>query len=162
MPHEENRAAGKKTAKRGREMTVFRKVNAGKILMGKLGFGSDLLEELTSICITQEIALGRVSAFGAVRKARIGFYDQASREYRFSTIDRPLEITNLIGNISRKDEKPVIHAHVTFADQNGKAFGGHCASGTVVFACEFILEIFDGPSFERGFDDETGLPLWTM
>ncbi|MBW1828134.1 MAG: DNA-binding protein, partial [Deltaproteobacteria bacterium] len=47
-------------------------------------------------------------------------------------------------------------------DSTGKAFGGHLASGTIVFACEFILEALDGPAFTRGLDEVTGLPLWTM
>jgi len=34
--------------------------------------------------------------------------------------------------------------------------------GTIVFACEFIIEAFDGPPLERGFDETTGLPLWDM
>jgi len=48
------------------------------------------------------------------------------------------------------------------ADKRGNAYGGHLAPGTVVFACEFILEIFDGPVLQRGFDETTGLFLWTM
>lgn len=34
--------------------------------------------------------------------------------------------------------------------------------GTVIFACEFLLQGFEGPAFERAFDEETGLPLWRM
>jgi hypothetical protein len=32
----------------------------------------------------------------------------------------------------------------------------------VVFACEFRVEVFDGPGIKRDFDDATGLPLWIM
>jgi hypothetical protein len=35
------------------------------------------------------------------------------------------------------------------------------APGTIVFACECVIEKFEGPILERGFDEETGLPLWT-
>jgi predicted DNA-binding protein with PD1-like motif len=48
------------------------------------------------------------------------------------------------------------------ADETGKAYGGHLEKGTVVFACELILETFDGPIFKRSDDEETGLSLWTM
>ena len=143
-------------------MTIRRKVKSKELFMGKLSYGCDLLEGLTSICQKENIRLGKIEALGAVQKAHIGFYDQQAREYRFLTISQPLEITKLVGNISLKDGNPFVHAHITLADEEGKAFGGHLAPGTVVFACEFIIESFDGPVFERGFDEETGLPLWAM
>ena len=40
--------------------------------------------------------------------------------------------------------------------------GGHLAPGTIVFACELIIEAFDGQELNRGMDRETGLPLWNM
>ncbi len=71
------------------------------------------------------------------------------------------EITKLVGNVSLKEGRPMVHAHVTLADE-GKAFGGHLAPGTVVFACEFIIQVFEGVSLTRSLDAETGLQLWGM
>ncbi|MBA3036250.1 MAG: DNA-binding protein, partial [Desulfobacterium sp.] len=116
----------------------------------------------TEICRKNYIQLGRIEALGAVQKARLAFYDQQTHEYQFFRIDKLLEITQLVGNISLKDGNPMVHAHITLADKAGKTYGGHLAPGTVVFACEFILEVFEGPIFERKLDEETGLPLWTM
>ena len=56
----------------------------------------------------------------------------------------------------------MVHAHVTLADKNGKAYGGHLAPGTEIFACEVIVQALEGPEFKRGIDEETGLPLWRM
>jgi len=67
-----------------------------------------------------------------------------------------------VGNVSLKDNSPFVHAHITLADKKANAYGGHLASGTVVFACEFMLEVFDGPVLQRDFDETTGLFLWTM
>ena len=143
-------------------MAIFKKVKSIELFIGKLSHGGDLLEEITDICGKKNIHLGRVEAMGAVQKARLAFYNQQTREYQFFTINQSLEITKLIGNVSRKDGEPMVHAHITLADKAGKAYGGHLASGTVVFACEFILEVFEGPILERKFDKETGLPLWAM
>ena len=128
--------------------------------MGKLPHGSDLLEELTGLFKAKDISLGRVEAIGAVRKACIGFYDQRKREYKFIHINEALEITGLNGNISIKDGEPFVHAHITLADSAGRTYGGHLAPGTVVFVCECLIEVFEGPTLERGFDQETGLSLW--
>lgn len=130
--------------------------------MGKLNYGGDLLEEITDICRKNNIHLGRIEALGAVQKARLAFYNQETHEYQFFIIDQSLEITKLVGNISLKDGNPIVHAHITLANKTGKAYGGHLAPGTVIFACEFILESFEGPIFERGFDEETSLSLWTI
>ena len=143
-------------------MAVFNKVTKTKTFMGKLAHGADLLEELVSICKDNNVGLGRVEAIGAVQKAKIGYYNQDKRQYNFLDIDKHLEITSLVGNISLKDGDPIIHAHITLGDSGGKAFGGHLAPGNIVFACEFVMEAFDGPKLSRGLDEQTGLPLWEM
>ena len=143
-------------------MATFQEVSGTKCLMGRLAHGADLLEELTSVCTENNVRLGSVHALGALQKARIGYYNQDSREYEFIEMNHHLEITNLVGNVSLKDGEPIIHAHVTLADDEARAFGGHLAPGTIVFACEFCIQVFDGHDLCRGFDDATGLPLWQM
>jgi len=143
-------------------MAIIRDVKQRKIVMGKLRHGADLLEELTGLCKSRGIQLGRVEAIGAVQKACIGYYHQEKREYELRALDLPLEILNLTGNISIKDGNPVVHAHITLADHSGAAYGGHLAPGTMIFACECVIEAYDGPIFERGLDEKTGLPLWEM
>ena len=131
-----------------------------EVFMGKLPHGADLLDELNRICQQKNISLGKVEALGAVKKACVGFYDQESRIYQFLNLDYPLEITNLVGNISLKDGVPFVHAHITLSDQEGRAFGGHLVPGTIVFACEAIIQVFTGTVLQRHMDQETGLPLW--
>jgi len=143
-------------------MASYKDIRSVKIFMGKLAHGADLLEELTDMCIREGIRLGRIEAFGAVQKARLGFYDQKTHTYQSFALDRPLEITKLIGNISLKEGKPMVHAHLTLADKDGSAYGGHLMAGTIIFACEFLLQVFEGPLFNRGMDEDTGLPLWKM
>ena len=143
-------------------MAIYNEIKPGKTFIGKLKFGGDLLGELTSVCEENDIRLGRVEALGAVKKARVGFYDQQAREYNFLEIDKPLEITKLIGNISLRDGKPMVHAHITLSDSQGNAYGGHLAPGTIVFACEFIMDSYDGTDYVRDYDEQTGLPLWKI
>ncbi len=139
---------------------IARKVAIRNTYMGKLPHGVDLLERITDICRENHIQLGRIEAIGAVKKARVGFYNQKTREYEFRNFDGDFEILNLTGNVSLKDNQPMVHAHITLADREGRAFGGHLAAKTIVFACEYIIEDFSGNALERGFDAETGLPLW--
>jgi predicted DNA-binding protein with PD1-like motif len=141
-------------------MTEYQRINSREMFMGRLSYGSDLLEELTSVAIRNGVRLGRVEAIGAVQTAKISFYNQTTRAYQSLSLDHPLEITNLLGYISLKDGNPFVHAHITLSDEAGKSYGGHLAAGTIVFACEFLIEVFDGPLFNRSLDKETGLHLW--
>ena len=143
-------------------MAKSRQVNNNDTIIGKLSYGCDLLEELTDICIKKNITLGKIEAIGAVQKSCVGFYNQASREYQFLNFDKPSEILNLTGNISMKDNKPFVHAHIILADESGNAYGGHLAPGTITFACEFVIYGFSGAQLKRSMDDETGLPLWSI
>lgn len=143
-------------------MSRMEPVTFGKSYLGRLNFEGDLLEELNAFCAEKNIQLGRVEAIGAVRKARVGYYHQDTREYEFHEINEPLEITSLAGNVSLKDGKPFVHAHVTLTNATGQAFGGHLAPGTVIFACEALVQELQGPSLQRGYDEPTGLPLWEM
>jgi len=130
--------------------------------MGRVSYGDDLLEALTRVCVERNVTLGRMQALGAVRAARIGYYNQKRRTYQFSLLDGPLGITHLVGNVSLKDGKPFVHAHLSLADEKGLTYGGHLAEGTIVFACEFVLEAFDGPRMERIYDEQTGLAVWSL
>jgi len=139
---------------------MTRQAEFGSGLVGRLSHGADLLEELTRLCSDNRISFGRVEAIGAVQRARVGFYTQSEREYEFTSIDRPLEILNLTGNVSLKDGVPMVHAHITLEDRDGRVYGGHLAPGTVVFACEYMLQRIGGAAYVRDFDEETGLALW--
>jgi predicted DNA-binding protein with PD1-like motif len=136
-------------------------LTAGRKLMGRLAKGADLLEALEEQCRLNNITLGEVRALGAVTKARVGYYKQDIQKYMFLELDRPLEILSLIGNISLKDGQPMVHAHVTLSDEDGRAFGGHLAPGTLIFACEFVIqEDKSDQVLQRTLDTETGLFLW--
>jgi uncharacterized protein len=143
-------------------MTTSQPITPEQVYIGRIAHGGDLLAELTALCAGKNITLGSVQAIGAVRRATIGYYDQADRTYAFETIDEPMEILTLSGNVSQKDGQPMVHAHVTLSRADGSAIGGHLAEGTEVFACEYILRSYSGAELNRSYDEPTGLPLWEM
>lgn len=143
-------------------MATMKQAKCGRVLIGKLEHGADLLDEITGICRDAGIRLGRVQAIGAVRKARLACYDQQNKTYEFFDLDEPLEILSLAGNISIRDGQPMVHAHVVLSNGAGETFGGHLAAGTVVFAGECIVEELSGQEYVRRHDETTGLPLWDI
>ena len=138
-----------------------RRAGISRCLMGRIEHGKDLLDELTALCLQEHVTLGQVTAIGAMQKARVGYYNQKTRQYEYLEWNEEVELLGLIGNVSIRDGKPAVHAHVTLADRKGNAFGGHLVQGTIVFACEYSLVILEGPELTRRPDSTTGLPLWT-
>ncbi|MDP6634710.1 MAG: DUF296 domain-containing protein [Phycisphaerae bacterium] len=141
-------------------MAFYKEMTLRTSYIGKGAHGGDLLGEITDFCKARGITLGRVEALGALVRAKLGYYNQNSRRYETLEFDEHLEITNLVGNVSLKDSQPIVHAHVTLANDRGIAYGGHLVPGCEIFACEFVVQAFDGPQLNRGFDEQTGLPLW--
>ncbi len=133
----------------------------GRTFIGRFEFGKDLLESLTEICTKENIKLGVFNVIGAVKSARMGYYKQDIKEYADCiSLEKTLEITSCLGNVSLKDSETFVHAHIALADHEGKCYGGHLMPGAKIFAAEYYIKELTGPSLERKQDAETGLSLW--
>ncbi|MCK4248553.1 MAG: DNA-binding protein [Candidatus Omnitrophica bacterium] len=131
-----------------------------RLIAGRVGHGEDLLQGIEKICKKNNIMMGKVSAIGAVSQGAFGYYDQVKKKYLKKTLHRKLEMVSCIGNISVKNKKTFVHAHIAFSDKEGKVLGGHLMEGTIVFACEIIIEELKGKLLNRVLDKQTGLGLW--
>ncbi|MCK5181799.1 MAG: DNA-binding protein [Dehalococcoidia bacterium] len=133
--------------------------NASKDLILRLKHNADLVQAITELARSKGVEAGSFTAIGALKRARLGYYDQKSHEYREMKIDTPHEMASCIGNVSLKDGEPFVHAHVVLADQKGNTKAGHLFEG-IVFAAEVHLRQLEGPKLERKYDEVTGLSLW--
>ncbi len=137
------------------------KIDSGRQFIGRFDKDADLLSALTELCRIEEIRLGVFTVIGAVTRACLGYYDQAGQQYvNCVCLDKKLEITCCTGNISLKDKKSFVHAHITLADLQGQACGGHLMPGTVIFAAEYFVRELCGAELHRRHDTDTGLSLW--
>ena len=134
---------------------------AKRTIIGQIEKGADLYSSITRIAREHNLLIGRVTGMGAVQRAKVAYYDQKAMTYCEITLNEPMEIVSLYGNISTKDGKPFAHVHVVLSDDKGNSKGGHLLPGdTPVFACELVMEEFDGPTLERNVDESSGLALW--
>ncbi|MFP4005439.1 MAG: PPC domain-containing DNA-binding protein [Candidatus Hadarchaeia archaeon] len=138
---------------------AYFKYNTDKAEMVSIPHGADIIQHITEHAKSEKITSGFFTAIGALQDAKIGFYDQKDHEYREKTIEEPREIANCTGNISLKNGKPFVHAHVVLSDNNYNVEAGHLTSGTV-FAAEVHLTVLEGPSPRRKQDKVTDLALW--
>ncbi len=134
----------------------------GKVYMGRIPKGQDLIKEIQGIVEKLGISMGRVEGIGALERARVGYYDQLVQEYRWIDIEESMEVLSFQGNISLKDGSPFVHAHVVLGDNRGNTRGGHVGEGCRVFAFEYIIFPFFRGQLERYLDRDTGLYLWRI
>jgi uncharacterized protein len=140
--------------------TNFWEASSGRILVGRLATGSDLVGEIEHQCAEQGVMAGEVSVIGAVRRARYAYYEQTEQRYRELASETHHEITGFVGNVSMRDGRPFLHAHATFANADGATVGGHLLAGIEVFAAEVLIRELLDVALVRQHDAETGLALW--
>ncbi|HUX98251.1 MAG TPA: PPC domain-containing DNA-binding protein [Candidatus Deferrimicrobium sp.] len=128
----------------------------------KLEPKDDILESLTLAAKENSIKNGFFTAIGAIDHAKIGYYQLDQKTYKPITLDGDFEVVSCIGNITLKDNSPLIHAHLVIADKDGHAFGGHLLSGCLVsVTCEiFLLEAKS--QIIRKLDDKFQLSLISL
>jgi len=131
-----------------------------RTFVGQLPYGADLYDGLTQIVQKENIRLGRIQGIGATTHAKVAFFDQNTKVYNPIEFPGRLEILSLSGNVSIRDGKPFVHAHLVLSDPQGKAVGGHLLPGTTLFACEVFIEELEGDDLVRALDPRTGLHLW--
>lgn len=131
-----------------------------RTIIGQFPFGTDLLDVLTQFVQKEKIRTGRINGIGATTHAVVAYYDQNQKKYLSMEFPGGMEILNLQGNVSIRDEKPFVHVHLLLGNPEGKVFGGHLMPGTKIWACEVIIDEFTGEDLVRGEDQNTGLFLW--
>ncbi len=140
----------------------IKKQKINKLVWLEIKNGDDLYVALSGYCLKNNIKAGLIFAVGALKNAKLGYYDQAKKVFLPKNINKPLEILSCLGNISLKDGKPFVHAHLTVSDKSGRVYGGHLEKGSIVFACECAIAESRGEFLNRKFNKLTGLNLWNF
>lgn len=123
--------------------------------------GTDLLDELQAFVCKHGINLAWISGVGAVSRAGLRFYDQATKTWHDIDLDQNMEVAGMQGNVSLLNGEPIVHIHITLADEDGRYYGGHVATNTIVFNMEIFMTSLIGPPVTRKLDVDTGLTIWS-
>lgn len=107
------------------------------------------------------IGLAEVSAIGAVADPELGYYDLARKQYVRKVFAGDWELASLQGNITIKDGKPFLHAHVVLGGPDFAAVAGHLFDAKVAVVVEAFMRPHGG-RIERSFIEEVGLHCWAI
>jgi len=108
---------------------------------------SELVSVLTELARENDIAVGAFTAIGALKSAKLAFYDQETLEYiDLADLDEPQELISCMGTITIREGRHYAHAHVVLVDAKGTTRAGHLLEGKVYFtqACVHQLEGQEG------------------
>jgi uncharacterized protein len=139
---------------------IVRELKRGRFLLVRLDHGADLVDQISELAADEGIHTGAFSVLGALTQAEIAFYDQEFHEYSELLVEENSELVSCTGNVSTRDGKPFVHAHVVLADSDGKTIGGHLLHGNIFAAELFLIELLGEPMV-RESDETTGLYLWS-
>jgi predicted DNA-binding protein with PD1-like motif len=139
----------------------FRKFDCSRNLIVRVKHDSDIINFVIDVAKENRIMAATFTAIGALKNAKLGFYDQEKHEYLENALPFPQEIASCIGNISIKEDKAFVHAHAVLADEEGNTKAGHLLEGKV-FAAEVHLVELVGEKVARKYDAVTGLSLWDI
>ncbi|NWF95106.1 MAG: DUF296 domain-containing protein [Candidatus Thorarchaeota archaeon] len=131
-----------------------------RVLVCRLSAGEDILNSIAEVARRHDVKAAYFMLIGAIRKARLGYFDVHGKQYTEIHIERDLEVASCTGNIARlEDGEVIVHAHAVVADGLGSCTGGHVLQGCEVSVTAelFMTELQD--PLVRTRDEVTGLNL---
>ena len=127
----------------------------------RLEMGEGLMESTQRIATAENVKLASINGIGACSKIEMGYIDLSIKEYVFKTFKGNLEILQATGNITLKDGEPFPHIHISVANEDCKAFGGHLNEAIISATFEGIMQIMDH-EINREFNEDLGLALMNV
>jgi predicted DNA-binding protein with PD1-like motif len=121
-----------------------------KTYVFRLKRGEDLRASIEAYAVTKDIKAGLVlTCVGNLEKVVIRMADETI----IKTIEGTFEIVSLVGTLEAGNS----HLHISISDSEGKVWGGHLKTGTIVgITAEVILGEIEDAVFSRKLDADTG------
>lgn len=129
------------------------------VIAVRLDKGEEIVASLRKVCEDYGVTCAKIDGIGAVSGAKVGMFDTATKEYHETALTQFLEVTNLCGNVSQQNGEVYLHLHITLADGQGNAFGGHLKEAFIGATAELFITKLDG-RIDRVRDEATGLNLF--
>jgi len=136
---------------------MVKEVSIKRILIGRLSEGSDLLNSIRDIVRKYNIKGGWVNLIGSLKKVNIGYYDREHGKYISKESKGFYELVSCIGNISWKDDEPIVHIHMAVSSKDGDNLLGHVLEGNIVDATVEYMIIEFNEMVQRVYDESTRL-----
>ena len=121
--------------------------------------GGDQIEpELVRFAEQNSIQAAEIRGIGGFREVTLAYFEKKTMQYEPIPVKEQVEVVSILGNLTRFEGKPKLHAHVLIGKKDGSNLAGHLLAATVWPTLELFLTAYNEP-LERKKDPETKLPL---
>jgi len=104
----------------------------GRVIVGKILPGEDLIDAVTEIVKKYEIKSGLINIIGALKQFTIGYFNLHTKQYNFKTFNEDVELISCMGNVAYKEGEPMIHLHVTVGKDDFSILAGHLSQPSII------------------------------
>jgi len=120
--------------------------------------GDEVVEGLLRFAADHDLSDAHFTAIGGFNHVTLGYFDWSIKDYNHIPVDEQVEALSLIGDITLRDDRPWVHAHVVLGLSDATTRGGHLIAGTVRPTLEVMLD--ESPvHLQRRFDPESHAAL---
>ena len=111
---------------------LLTQANGAKMHIVVLDPGEEAFSAIGEFAKRENISAASISAVGAFRRAKVGWFDFASKKYLPIEIDQQCEVLSVLGDIAVDDKgKPSVHVHAVLGVRDGSTRGGHLLEAIV-------------------------------
>jgi predicted DNA-binding protein with PD1-like motif len=124
----------------------------------RLESGEEAISALTALLTAEGISFANISGAGALRRARLGYWNAARCAYEYRDVTDQVEVVSFQGNAALKDGAPFLHLHAVLSRHDFTVLGGHVKEAHVHPTLEVWLRTEQMP-VRRTHDGAPGLDL---
>ena len=129
----------------------YKKFN-NKIVL-RLKRGDKVVESLKKLSKEENIKACHFAGIGAIDELKLGFFKPGDDDYNWTFFNEDLEVTSLLGNVTRFEGEPMVHAHITCGRSGSDIIGGHLGEATCSLTLEIFIDLIDDELVKRRDDD---------
>jgi predicted DNA-binding protein with PD1-like motif len=120
--------------------------------------GDEILSGLQEFAIKYRVKSAHFTAIGDAKSVKFGWYDKSRKMFRVNQVTSYAEITSLIGDVATSDGKPVVHAHINLATEDGIVHGGHLPEAFIEPTLEVMMTV-EPAQLDKKPEPEYGLSV---
>lgn len=134
---------------------------AGETFLIRLDPGEEILESLHEWCRSQGIVNATISGIGSVENPTLAHYNHDTKQFVEKKLEGIYEVTAIQGNVGAVGDQPLVHLHLTLANAEMQAFGGHLVQAVCAATVELSIQPLP-TTFRKDFNESIGLKIWNF
>ncbi len=130
-----------------------------RIIIGKVEPDEDLMDSIIKMVKKHNIKSGFINCIGALKKFTLGYFEIDTKNYKMETYIENVELITCMGNLTYKDDEPIIHLHVSLGRRDYSVIGGHLSKPSIVSVTGEVAIFETDKKLDRANDPQFDLSL---